>query len=206
MPSITYRNTCVEFVAEVYEPAEDSFLLADAALDLAKQGMKILEIGTGTGFIAAVLQANLDVDLLATDINPYAVKCAYNNGVPVIRADMFSAFRPVQCFDMIIFNPPYLPTLEHDKVPGWLNYAFDGGADGTASLRRFFESVVPYLFPQGTVLVLVSSLNGVEKAISWMEGYGLGTEVVAKEKCFFEELVVLKGILKAGPEEDLSDL
>jgi len=200
MPHITYMNACVEFVDDVYEPAEDSFLLADAALDLAKQGMRILEIGTGTGFVAAVLKANLDVDLLATDINPYAVKCACNNGVPTIRADMFSAFKSLKCFDMIIFNPPYLPTLEEDKVPGWLNYAFDGGVDGTASLHRFLEGLVSYLCHKGIVLVLVSSLTGIEKAISWMEGYGLETEVVAKEKCFFEELVVLKGILKAGPE------
>ncbi len=206
MPCITYRNACVEFMGNVYEPAEDSFLLADAALDLAKQGMKILEIGTGTGFIAAVLKANLDVDLLATDINPYAVKCACNNGVPTIRADMFSAFRSVKRFDMIIFNPPYLPTLEEDKVPGWLNYAFDGGADGATSLRIFLKNVVCYLCPRGTVLVLVSSLTGIEKAISWMEGYGLDTEVVSKEKCFFEELVVLKGILKDDPEENRCDL
>ena len=34
--------------------------------------MRVLEIGTGTGFVSAVLKANMDVDLLATDINPHA--------------------------------------------------------------------------------------------------------------------------------------
>ncbi len=196
MPCITYRNACVEFVDDVYEPAEDSFLLADSALIFAHKGMKILEIGTGTGFVSAVIQANLEVDLLATDINPHAVKCACDNGVSTIRADMFSAFKPAQRFDMIIFNPPYLPTLEEDKVPGWLNYAFDGGADGTDSFCRFLENVSLYLCPAGIVLLLVSSLTGIEKIKSWLEEAGFGSEVVAKEKCFFEELVVLKGILK----------
>ncbi|OPY18408.1 MAG: N5-glutamine S-adenosyl-L-methionine-dependent methyltransferase [Methanomethylovorans sp. PtaU1.Bin073] len=197
MPCITYRNACVEFVDDVYEPAEDSFLLTDAALTFAKKDFRILEIGTGTGFVSAVIQANMDVDLLATDINPHAVKCACSNGVSTIRADMFSAFKPVQCFDMIIFNPPYLPTLDDDKVPGWLNYAFDGGVDGTEPLRRFLEGVCLYLCPTGTVLVLVSSLTGIGQTQSWMEEAGLETEIVAREKCFFEELVVLKGTLKS---------
>jgi release factor glutamine methyltransferase len=203
MPCITYRNACVEFVDDVYEPAEDSFLLADAALVFANKGMKILEIGTGTGFVSVVIRANMEVDLVATDINPHAVKCAYENGVPTIRADMFSGFKPVKFFDMIIFNPPYLPTLGDDKVPGWLNYAFDGGADGTESLCRFLESVGLYLRPMGTVLLLVSSLTGIEQTKSWMEKSGLEAEVVAKEKCFFEELVVLKGILKGKPKEKM---
>lgn len=205
MPYITYRNACVEFADDVYEPAEDSFLLADTALAFADKGMKILEIGTGTGFVSAVIRANLEVYLLATDINPHAVECASNNDVPVIRADMFSAFKPVQLFDMIIFNPPYLPTLEEDKVSGWLNYAFDGGADGTESLRRFLRSFELHLCSTGTILLLISSLTGIEKTKSWMEEAGLETEVVAKEKCFFEELVVLKGVLKGKPKEK-SDL
>ncbi len=197
MPCLTYRNAFVEFVDNVYDPAEDSFLLADAALVFVNKGIKILEIGTGTGFVSAVIQANMDVDLLATDINPHAVECASVNGVPTIRADMFSAFKPVQYFDMIIFNPPYLPTLEEDKVPGWLNYAFDGGVDGTDSLRRFLENVGLYLCPTGIVLLLISSLTGVEQTISWMQEVGFEAEVVAREKCFFEELVVLKGTLKS---------
>ncbi len=203
MPCITYRNASVEFVDEVYEPAEDSFLLADSALAFVNKGMKILEIGTGTGFVSVVIQANFEVDLLATDINPHAVRCASDNGVSTIRADMFSAFKPAQCFDMIIFNPPYLPTSQDDKVPGWLNYAFDGGADGTESLRRFLKSVGSHLCPTGLLLLLISSLTGIEQAKYWMEEAGLETEVVSKEKCFFEELVVLKGILKAKPKENI---
>lgn len=197
MPSITYRNACVEFVDDVYEPAEDSFLLADSALVFVHKDMKILEIGTGTGFVSAVIQANVEVDLLATDINPYAVKCASDNGVPTIRADMFSAFKPIQRFDMVIFNPPYLPTSEEDKVPGWLNYAFDGGADGTESFHSFLENASLHLCTGGTVLLLVSSLTGIERIKSLMEAAGFEAEVVSKEKCFFEELVVLKGNLKS---------
>ncbi|MBC7085571.1 MAG: methyltransferase [Methanomethylovorans sp.] len=196
MPFIKYRNACVQYVNDVYEPGDDSFLLADAALDYVNNGMNILEIGTGTGFVSAVIKANFEVNLLATDINPHAVKCAYENGVPTIQADMFSAFKPLNNFDMIIFNPPYLPTTEDDKIPGWLNYAFDGGIDGTDSIRLFLQNVRSHLCYMGTLLLIISSLNDI-KIINWlMRDSGLETEIVAKKKCFFEELLVLRGILK----------
>ncbi|WP_214045563.1 HemK2/MTQ2 family protein methyltransferase [Methanomethylovorans sp.] len=201
MVSITYRKACVKLTDDVYEPAEDSFLLADATLGYAKEGMKVLEIGTGTGFISAVLQSNLDVDVLATDINPYAVRCACDNGVRTIRADMFSAFKPVQCFDMIVFNPPYLPTLEEDKVPGWLNYAFDGGVDGMRFICMFLENVPLHLRPNGIILLLVSSFTEIEKIKFLMEEAGFESQIVLKEKYFFEELMVFKGILKDKTEK-----
>jgi len=73
MVEIEYKNTRVKLGASdlVYEPAEDSFLLADAALEEAEPGMRILEIGAGSGFVSAVLRANVKgIRVLATEINP----------------------------------------------------------------------------------------------------------------------------------------
>ena len=157
----------------VYEPAEDSFLLADAALKEAKPGMRILEIGTGSGFVSAVLLANLkDIQLVATEINPHAARCAKANGVEVIRTDLFRGVRPQSPetrFDLILFNPPYLPTSKEEKVPGWLNYAFDGGTSGRETLDRFLDEVRDYLRPGGKILVLISSITGLDAVKEKME-------------------------------------
>ena len=183
----------------VYEPAEDSFLLTDAALIEAKPGMHILEIGTGSGFVSAVLLANLkDIRLIATEINPHAVRCAKMNGVEVIRTDLFKGLKPRHpetLFDLILFNPPYLPTSREEKVPGWLNYAFDGGTSGRDTLNHFLDEVKNYLKPGGEILVLISSITGLEAVKGKMEKLGFAVEVVARKKVSFEELMVIRGKL-----------
>ncbi len=193
MVEIKYKGACIKLADEVYDPAEDSYLLADAAISYARDGMHVLEIGTGTGFVSSVLLANVNVELTATDINPHAAKCAKSNGIEVIRTDMFDGLKAKSCFDIVIFNPPYLPTSDDEKVPGWLNYAFDGGRDGRMAVERFLDHVCGYLAPSGMILLLVSSLTGIEDVSSRMGAMGFDVEIVGREKCSFEELVVIMG-------------
>ncbi|AYK16125.1 MAG: HemK2/MTQ2 family protein methyltransferase [Methanosarcina flavescens] len=202
MVEIEYRKARIKLgdTDLVYEPAEDSFLLADAALIEAKPGMHILEIGTGSGFVSAVLLANLkDIRLVATEINPHAVRCAKMNGIEVIRTDLFKGLKPRHQetrFDLILFNPPYLPTSKEEKIPGWLNYAFDGGTSGRETLDRFLDEVRDYLKPGGKILVLISSITGMEAVKEKMEKLGFVVEVVARKKVSFEELIVVRGKLR----------
>ena len=199
MVEIEYKNARVKLGESdlVYEPAEDSFLLADAALEEAEPGMRVLEVGTGSGFVSAVLRANFkNIRVIATEINPHAALCARKNGVEVIRTDLFRGIKPRSPearFDMVFFNPPYLPTSEEEKVPGWLNYAFDGGASGRETLDRFFDEVKDFLKPGGRIMVLISSITGVEAVQEKMEGLGFGVDIVKETKVSFEELVVVRG-------------
>ncbi len=201
MVEIEYRKARIKLghADLVYEPAEDSFLLTDAALKEAKAGMRILEIGTDSGFVSAVLLANLkEIRLVATEINPHAARCAKINGVEVIRTDLFKALksrRPETRFDLILFNPPYLPTSREEKVPGWLNYAFDGGTSGRETLDRFLDEVRDYLKPGGEILVLISSITGLDPVKEKMEKLGFAADVVARKKVSFEELMVVRGKL-----------
>ncbi|SFM18721.1 HemK2/MTQ2 family protein methyltransferase [Methanolobus profundi] len=194
MVTIEYRNARVNLADQVYDPAEDSYLLADTALELVKDGMNILEIGTGSGFVSAVIKANRDVRLIATEISPLAAECARSNNIDVIRTDMFAGLKNGQHFDVIIFNPPYLPTSEDEKVPGWLNYAFDGGVDGRKDIKPFMEQVHNYLKPHGIILLLISSLTGIDEVLEEMRHHGFASNTIASKKCSFEELVVIKGI------------
>lgn len=199
MVEIEYKNARVKLGASdlVYEPAEDSFLLADAALEEAEPGMRILEIGAGSGLISAVLRANIKgIRVFATEINPHAARCAKANGVEVIRTDLFRGLKKGNqraSFDLILFNPPYLPTSEDEKVPGWLNYAFDGGASGRETLDRFLDEVRDYLKPEGKILVLISSITGLEAVKEKMMRRGFEVNVVRSKKVSFEELMVVRG-------------
>ena len=187
--NIRYKNTSLNIIENVYEPSEDSFLLADAALSEIKGYERILEVGCGSGIISAVIKANTNASVTGIDINPYAAKCTRGNGVEVIRGDLLSCIKGR--FDLIIFNPPYLPTREDEKDNGWLNAALDGGNDGKTVIYRFLEDAERCLILGGNILMLVSSLSGIDEIRSRMFSLGYTVEDIRHENYTFEQLTVL---------------
>ena len=114
-----YKGICYKTHTQVYEPSEDTFLLADNIK--VERMSRVLEIGTGTGIIA-IIAAKRARMVIATDINPYALECAVKN---IIRNKAFNVelregdlFEPVanEKFDLILFNTPYLPNSNEEKV------------------------------------------------------------------------------------------
>ncbi len=188
--NIRYKNISVNVIENVYEPSEDSFLLADAALSEIKGSESILEVGCGSGIISAVIIANTKSSVTDIDISPYAVKCTRGNGIEVIRGDLLSCIKG--SFDLIIFNPPYLPTTEDERDNGWLNAALDGGYDGKKVIYRFLEDAGRCLIPGGKILMLVSSLSGIDEIRSRMISLGYTVEDNRHEHYMFEQLKVLK--------------
>ena len=190
MTSITYRDKTIQLLPHVYEPAEDSFLLVDALLEHIQNGERVLEVGCGSG-IVSVFASNIASSVVATDLNPHAVKCAAGNGVPVVRTDLYSGL--IGTFDLIVFNPPYLPTSKNERLGGWDDLMLDGGPNGRRTIARFLKGIGDFLPPGGRVLLLVSSLTGVSDVSRLMEDASLTVEHVLESRHFFEQLVVLKG-------------
>lgn len=128
---------------EVYLPSDDTFLLLQAVL--ANTPQRFLEVGTGIGMVA-IGAAKAGARVVATDISADALATARANArrngvlVDVVRAHTLAGLRPER-FDLIAFNPPYLPTLKEERVPGPLNAAFDGGPDGLAVTRSFLNEL-----------------------------------------------------------------
>lgn len=175
---------------EVYPPSEDTLLLLDAIE--VKRGQKVLEIGTGSGYIA-IHCALQGADVTATDISELAIKNAmqnaYVNNVKInfIVSDLFEKIDGK--FDIIIFNPPYLPTSEQERVPGKFNLALDGGLDGSSVIRRFLAEAWKFLSDDGVIYLLYSShnteaINQFRDRYSWV--------VLKSTRFFFEELYVGK--------------
>ena len=185
----------IHLTEDVYEPAEDSYLLIDAALNEiagSDRRLRIIEIGTGSGIVTAAMMRDAPEHIYAaTDISPHAVACAKANRVPVIRADLFSGIRGR--FDLIIFNSPYLPTAPDERVDGWLDHAWNGGDDGRAVINRFLGRAPTFLADSGSILLLLSSLTGIETVRERMASVGLVVREVASIRCPGERLVVLRG-------------
>jgi release factor glutamine methyltransferase len=174
--------------AQVYQPEADSCLLLDSARAEVKPGDRVIEIGTGSGLIAGEIAKVATV--VATDINPHAVMSARNCGVDVIRTDLFGGIRGL--FDLILFNPPYLPTRPGEKIDDWLEYALDGGRNGRVVIERFASGVHQILSPGGRILLLVSSITGPDEVKDYFSRKGYSSTIAVQKKVEGEELIVLR--------------
>jgi len=181
----------------VYEPAEDTFLLADN-LDVCG-GDVVLDMGTGCG-ILAILSALKASRVVAIDVNPNAVKCAKENArrndvldkIDFICGDLFNPLRENLCFTLIIFNPPYLPSEE--KPEEWLEYAWAGGVDGRSVIDRFLMALPRHLKHGGRLLMVQSSLSDIEKTITLLRERGFKVEVIKESRLFFEVIALIRAV------------
>lgn len=172
---------------EVYEPSDDTFLLLGA---LGNARGRAIEIGTGSGIVAIYL-ARRGLDVVATDVNPHALRLACANArqngaaVEAVRADMFEGIRG--SFDTIAFNPPYLPTGPQDATGDrWLDASVNGESDGQHFIRRFLSGLRERLNGRGRAYVVSSSLSGFPARLP----PGFVGRAIAAEKLEFEKLSV----------------
>ncbi|WP_297089740.1 HemK2/MTQ2 family protein methyltransferase [Thermococcus sp.] len=189
----TYYGIKLRLHPQVYEPAEDTFLLAE---NLAVKGGEVaLDVGTGTGLIA-LLMARKARFVLGVDINPLAVELARENarlnGIKNVEFRLSDLFENVSGkFDAITFNAPYLPGEPEEPI----DLALVGGKTGREVLDRFIKEVPEYLNPGGVVQIVQSSITGVEKTLKLLEKAGLAAKVAAKRHVFFEDIVLINATL-----------
>eukprot|EP01041_Mallomonas_annulata_P011836 gene11836-24816_t len=143
-----------------YEPSDDTFLLCDTlqydySAIVSIQPKICLEIGSGSGcvitFLNLMLQgSNLEpISYFATDINPNAAlatkrtSISNNSYVEVICTDFVSGLKDhlLQAVDVLIFNPPYVPTPANEVGGNSISAAWAGGPDGRVVIDRFLPLI-----------------------------------------------------------------
>ncbi|MEA2222081.1 MAG: release factor glutamine methyltransferase [Solirubrobacteraceae bacterium] len=170
----------------VFAPRSDTWLLADVVRAQAGlRGADVLELGTGSGAIGVAAATGGARSVTVVDVSRRALLTAWLNarlnGARVVarRGDLFA---PVagERFDIVVSNPPYLPS-RHIPRRGAAR-AWEGGADGRAVLERICAGVARHLRPSGTVLLVHSSVNGVARTLDALEQAGLRADVVARRR------------------------
>lgn len=143
----------------VFAPLRSEYLplVADAALSTPiKKDAVAFDIGTGTGVLAALLAQRGYARVIATDLNPRALRCARENiqrlglakQVDVMEADLFPPGRAA----VVVCNPPWIPARPTSALE---QAVFD---PDSAMLRGFLAGVAEHLTPGGEAWLVLSDL------------------------------------------------
>lgn len=147
-------------------PRPDTELLVETALELGGQrrGLRVLDLGTGSGAIALALGHERPYwQLTASDASPAALAIAEANAarlgftVRFLHGPWFDAVRGGERFDLILSNPPYVceldPHLDQGDVAHEPRSALSAGADGLDDLRRIIAAAPSWLAADGWLAV-----------------------------------------------------
>lgn len=196
---------------QVYEPSDDTYLLCDALLQESTsflcslpQPLRCLELGSGSGTVItylAQLLTSLDIksSFLAIDINPIACEVTKqtarcnNCHVDVVQADLVSTIRP-RSIDILLFNPPYVPTPNEEISGTGIEVSWAGGEDGRVVIDRLLPMVSSVLSATGVFYMILVEENKPKEVVRELGDLGFASNIVLKRRASNELLMVLKAI------------
>ena len=174
----------------IYQPAEDSYLMSrilkEQIPDILQLNpeLRFLEIGAGSG-IHLETAFNLGIkkeNIFSCDIDQKSVSHCNVLGFNCIYSDLFENVNGK--YDIIIFNPPYLP--QDPKEPKESQVATTGGKKGDEIILKFLQQARNYLTKGGKIFLITSSLA---PEINF-ENLNYSAKEIGCESLFFERLCI----------------
>src|SRR5262244_281040 len=165
-----FRGLRIVVTPDVLIPRPETEGLVERALELLadRPGALVADIGTGSGaFACALAAARPDLEVLAVDQSLGALAVASDNvrglglsgRVRLLAGDLFGPLASLGgSLDMIVANPPYIPTGTISTLPVEVerfepHLALDGGPDGTRILRRIIAEAAGFLRAGGWLVM-----------------------------------------------------
>ncbi len=184
----------------VYPPSDDTFLIMDH-VDLTGRE-RVLDVGTGTG-ILAIFAALKGCHVVAVDVSKKAIANArlnakINNVVDLIDfvcCDLMTPFRSTCNFDVVMMNPPYLPSYGHPKVNSHL---WSGGKSGIELTMRAISQLSGVLKRGGRFYFVTSTLSKYQVLLSRLSSLSFIVHIKAKKRFWFEEILLVEAIKNAS--------
>ena len=172
----------------VFAPISDSRMLADVLRgETLTPRSRVLDVCTGSGFLAVTAAARGVRDVTAVDVSLRSVMTVRINArlnrvrIRALRGDLFEPVRD-EAFDVIVSNPPYVPAPTDDLPTRGPARAWDAGRDGRQVLDRLCAEASAHLKPGGRLLITHSSLLGLDRTCDALAGHGLTVDVPVRRR------------------------
>lgn len=160
--------------ADVLDPRADTETLIEVALE--QPARRVLDLGSGSGALIVTLLAEWpEATGVAVDLSEKALAVTAENARRLAVAERLALlqgewFAPISGqFDLIVSNPPYIPSAEIDGLEPDVRehdplLALDGGADGLSCYRAIAGAAAPHLAPEGRIIVEIGAGQGPDVA------------------------------------------
>ncbi len=187
---VPFYNVELKTDSRALIPRDETAILVEKALEFIneKQYNTVLDIGTGSGAIAVSVKKNASVSVTASDISEQALSLARENAeknsceIEFIKSDLFENIS--KKFDVILSNPPYIPTKDIERLERELSFepqnALDGGSDGLDFYRDIIFEAKRHL-NKGGLLMLEIGFDQGDAVKALMAKNGFTESVVLKD-------------------------
>jgi release factor glutamine methyltransferase len=187
--------------------AEKAWIYLQGLRPTEGQPLRLLDWGTGSGCLAIAIASHCpQVEVHALDISPAALRVAQDNANsqplprPIIfhESDGFAALPVGLRFDLIVSNPPYIPSAEIEQLSAEVRehdprLALNGGTDGLCFYRRLSAETCDFLVPQGVMMLEIGdqqaeTIQSLMAAAGWRilsvdEDYNRKPRVILVSRC-----------------------
>lgn len=209
---------------EVYEPCDDSFALVDALLADSKNLLEhkptlCMEVGCGSGYVITSLMLMLGEEangaqFIATDINPHAIgvtretMAAHGVHAELINTDIASGLenRLAGSVDVMVVNPPYVPTPEDEVGREGIASAWAGGENGRSVIDKILPVANKLLSKRGWLYMVTLTANNPSQICRLMRKKGYASRIVVQRSTEEESLHIIKFWKDSDIELDAKDV
>lgn len=147
---------------DVLSPRQETEILVETALKHIKGKKRVLDLCTGSGIIAVCIAKKSDANVVATDISSRALEVAQKNAeknnvkIALKKSDLFLNLKTTKKFDIIVSNPPYIPTSDIEGLDVEVKdydprISLDGGEDGLKFYVDIIDAAPQYLNKHGMI-------------------------------------------------------
>jgi len=217
----TYPDPIINYdFKNIYPPSDDTYLILDyfnsninnSFFDGIKTNMvkRILDLGTGTGIIAIFFQIikkynpNFNPEIYASDILEEAITCAKLNAkinntedkIRFLQSNLFESFPNSlkNSFNIIIFNPPYLPSSRLIESKENIDYSWNGGEKGYEIIIKFLKIAPNFLNLNNPhyIYYISSSRTDLTELNKKVIKLGYKISIIKEHHIFFENIYLNK--------------